>query len=1311
MINGNDEQNLEYLLDPCFQIVNTHGSPLTSGWLEVYIHGTRTKYYCASDFDGTLHPFKIPLDSLGSNIVLADPSQAYDVYVYNKYGVLKMSRYNVKPGSGGSGSGQIVIDDRPISRIQVVSDVLDGPDWVNKSWKYALFEVEGDKLAWRQDGDNINLGQVYAKAGVYHYDFNIKVDWTGELRNEIVRFQILGINANDRDIWISFDLSYPHTEFYHFSCIATRQEGYEDRKFADLDISPYGGAPEGLRASVETLTIYSLDDAKTIVKDGGSSGLDKVYHDQTMTGDGTFENPLSISTILGQLQDQIDGKQDELTPGTGISIINNVISCTASGTGPTYTAGQYIDITPENVINVSGLQPAGEYITPEDLNGYATTEDVERATSGKLDASAYRAPVNADWNSEGGLSEILNKPDVAGLIPGQGIEFTPSGDNYVINCTSSGDVSKQYVDQAILSATSGKLNASDYTAPEQSDWNEADAADLAYIKNKPVEIGFIAGDGIRFEDLSSAIKISCSAQGGSTYTPGTGIDITGDVISVNSAVAMKSDIPAAQVQSDWTEADTEDPAFIKNKPSEYELIAGPGVSITPSGTNYIISSTGGGGGGGSTYTAGDGIDITGDVISVTSAVAKKSDLATLATKTEVQAVAYQNKILTYGSSVTMSQLYEYLNLNPYLGQNLMVKITSTDLPTAIVNKLGGQSQPVFAHYTHATKVESSGGQVVCFEAPITVTNYTGSIQYPQSYIVQILAAEGSSYSDPVTWSVSYKELKADSDVFWVTLTYSSNTWTGDKTVAELQQAKDDGKLILLKYNEPGYYPSYNPPTPGYNSYGRVYVPSKWSGSNIYDSSNIFCAVYIGQNYIESSTYKPMIHILQANGNSSGNVTFRDILGAPMELAKASDLPDMSTYATQQYVQNETSAFITSGDLPSEEEVDFEELDLSTYATQTYVASEVSGKQDKLTFTYDANDDIIGINGSGIGGTGGGSSYTAGTGIDITNDVISIDPAVVPSKADLNGYVPYDASGVNLPNSHFEINTSGQAYKVGFGTKTDITSNDFYVGGNGIDLPYRGLAAGTYEFHITSEPAASYIKSTGLGDPLPGLTEGIPVINGVATWVLTENIPAGNRQQVGFFDSSDQAVDNAYSSTVWAVTPGTKTEYALKSDLPDTSTYATKSELQNYLPTSGYTAPVNSDWTAETGLAQILNKPDTEEMDVQELSAGPGISINNGVISVSGQYLTQADLAGYATQTWVGQQGFLESSDLNGYATQEWVGQQGFLTSIPSTYATDEEVVAATSGKQNKLSDITDVQLVNALPASPVAGVLYLIPEA
>lgn len=107
MINNDEEIQWAYLLDPTFELVNSAGKPLTDGWLEVYIHGTRNKYYCASDWDGTLHPFKIPLDSLGSNIVLASPAHSYDVYVYNRFGSLVMSRYNVVPATG---DGSVIKD-------------------------------------------------------------------------------------------------------------------------------------------------------------------------------------------------------------------------------------------------------------------------------------------------------------------------------------------------------------------------------------------------------------------------------------------------------------------------------------------------------------------------------------------------------------------------------------------------------------------------------------------------------------------------------------------------------------------------------------------------------------------------------------------------------------------------------------------------------------------------------------------------------------------------------------------------------------------------------------------------------------------------------------------------------------------------------------------------------------------------------------------------------------------------------------------------------------------------------------------------
>lgn len=128
MINDDDIVRWAYLLGPTFQIENTEGRPLTGGWMEVYIHGTRNKYYCASDFDGTLHPFKIQLDSLGANVVLASPVHSYDIYVYNKFGSLVMSRYNVIPATGeGTYIGDIVTIDSPDNTVDVSTD--SGTNW------------------------------------------------------------------------------------------------------------------------------------------------------------------------------------------------------------------------------------------------------------------------------------------------------------------------------------------------------------------------------------------------------------------------------------------------------------------------------------------------------------------------------------------------------------------------------------------------------------------------------------------------------------------------------------------------------------------------------------------------------------------------------------------------------------------------------------------------------------------------------------------------------------------------------------------------------------------------------------------------------------------------------------------------------------------------------------------------------------------------------------------------------------------------------------------------------------------------------
>lgn len=133
-------------------------------------------------------------------------------------------------------------------------------------------------------------------------------------------------------------------------------------------------------------------------------------------------------------------------------------------------------------------------------------------------------------------------------------------------------------------------------------------------------------------------------------------------------------------------------------------------------------------------------------------------------------------------------------------------------------------------------------------------------------------------------------------------------------------------------------------------------------------------------------------------------------------------PDLSIYATtsgmEEYVTEQTSAFLTSADLPDVSDMatqtwvgeqGYLTSIPSEYITETELESELSGKQDTLTFGYDSSDKINAINGSAIaGGGGGGGSYTAGEFIDITNDVISVN------SGDVSNLIP--GSGILITQS-------------------------------------------------------------------------------------------------------------------------------------------------------------------------------------------------------------------------------------------------------------------------------------------------------
>lgn len=122
-------------------------------------------------------------------------------------------------------------------------------------------------------------------------------------------------------------------------------------------------AGHGLRGDGRPNNPIRLDDKIT--------GLTKVNHDNTLKGDGTEDNKLKVN-LDAVKDDRIYGygKDGKLHPVES----NN------------YTAGQYIKID-NDVISVTGLQPAGNYVTSSKFNSYSAQQQKE--LNNKLNTSAF----------------------------------------------------------------------------------------------------------------------------------------------------------------------------------------------------------------------------------------------------------------------------------------------------------------------------------------------------------------------------------------------------------------------------------------------------------------------------------------------------------------------------------------------------------------------------------------------------------------------------------------------------------------------------------------------------------------------------------------------------------------------------------------------------------------------------------------------------------------------------------------------------------------------------------------------------------
>lgn len=266
---------LNYLLSPEFQVVNTAGKPATGGFINVFLHGTHEKYYCAASFDGVLHPFNIPLDSLGSNVVLADEGRSYDVMIYNRYGSLLMSRYNVHPASGG-GMGGITSSDGTIEVAPTETGVDLSVKGAEPSVLIAVSSARTSDGAFaftpvKRTGTEITVSpqnRVMLDSGWYHYDIALTLDWNGTLANAV---NIVTVSTSAGDHEYGIDLSYAHSQTVHISGEFRATDDATEFSVSIADL------PVGTTATVYDLGIHSIKGV------GGAGQFEQKQADWTQT--------------------------------------------------------------------------------------------------------------------------------------------------------------------------------------------------------------------------------------------------------------------------------------------------------------------------------------------------------------------------------------------------------------------------------------------------------------------------------------------------------------------------------------------------------------------------------------------------------------------------------------------------------------------------------------------------------------------------------------------------------------------------------------------------------------------------------------------------------------------------------------------------------------------------------------------------------------------------------------------------------------------------------------------------------------------
>lgn len=1301
MINADDMQSWAYLLAPTFQFVNTAGKPLTEGWLEVYIAGTRDKYYCASDFNGTLHPFQIPLDSLGANIVLADPDQAYDVYVYNKYGSLIMSRYHVSPGmAGGSGVLNITIT----SEDGTVSVNNDGNGNFDLSIQDTVDRIE--VLEQTVSGLSANSSVGYAIAHAY----TVELDGSFDLISDAVTG--IGYTPN----MDGFRLKSGHV--YQFNFNALFENGAFDRNCSGK--------------------LY-LEGPNTIAQEWKFDLDDSYYHSQSINGSTVLVTPndLNYYDVKLKLAWDVDYPNKPNVDLNKISIVDitTLLSTTVSGVGGNYTGGDGIFVNDETyVISVdmdyinSHLNIDASEIIASAVN-IATAYTDARVTSVSGDLVNLIAEVSAsiptgtvtqvqsDWTEQDSSSPayIQHKPDLTVYATNASLTAVSSVLQSEIDAIS-GAIPTDYVTHDEVSAVSG--NIIEYVNSVSGDLVET--------------INNVSGDIIHtVETVSGDIIETITTVSGDIIE--TVNNVSGDIIHTVESVSgdlveiietATANIPE-QVNADWDAVSGK--AEILNKPDLSVYATHEEVSGVSAVLNERINNVSGDLIETITTVSGDIIEtvnnvsavLEGDIVSAiqvaTGAIPEQvnadwdavSGKAEILNKPDLSIYATHDELVDAVTAVSSMIPTDYVTHNE-------VSAVSANLVNYVNSVSGDITNYVDESIVSAINVATGSFEQVQSDWTEDDTNDPAYIKNKPNEIEIVAGQNIGIFSDATTITIAasatdLSDYATHSDVSAVSASIVNQipdisglaTRTEVNTVSGILETEI--QIVSAAIGE--QVPNVSIQSPS----GTLVVTETVSGNNKIYSIDVAptTGIEYGQFYATNITGAATMARTKGNIDITNDGKIKLKKGQSYHITvrgryNQSVIKDNYGYAS--YIEYVTNNSININVDKSRSEAQYFELSYDLFKLNSDTDYYVFFTLDDATVN-DLFIDVHSLANVGGNGSSGGSSpeYDAGYGIQILNNVISVSGISPQVQSDWN-----------------QTNTSSVDYIKNKPEEAGL------MAGAGISITASGSNY-VISAVVTGTPVLSgYVTEAELQTVSGNIVNQIPDVSNLATKQEVATVSAQIPDISGLATNADLQIVSAAIPDVSNL--ATKTEVSnveadvqiVSAAIPDVSQYATHSEVNTVSGTIVALIPDTSSLASKSEVNAVSGTLQTEIVaisgamvdvptGVSGVVAGQGIAItasgSDYVISctVTGGGagdVTQAELESVSgtleTEIQVVSAAIPDTTDM---ATKTWVSNQGYLTSIPSTYVTDTELNGAVSGLATK----TEVQTVSAAIPNPVSG--------